>query len=209
MIITTRINNDITLDQTIRNRYQWVITELQKNGFTYLLSYSETQFPFSLLLLTPIYFMMRNHSEIVRITSPLRVTAYYPLLVHHETGTIALINGLNTKFYSQFIDGTLIISVNSETKTLNDVETRLFKTSFPGSEVTAWEKHLEWMNTFLKDGKHTNLSARFEEYCAMSIREEKTSILDTLILIGIWVFILLGFGRIIYSVLTKIFNLFF
>lgn len=208
MIISTRINSDVTLDQIIRNRYRRVITELHENGCTYLVSYSETQFPFSLLLLTPIYFMMRSHSEIIRITSPLRVAAYYPLLVHHETGTIALINGLNTKFYTQFTDGTLIISVNTESNTIHDVETRLFKNSFPGSEVAAWEKHLDWMSTLMKDGIQPKLPVRFEEYCAMSIREDKSSILDPLVLIGIWIFALCVFFWMIYSVLIRLINLF-
>ena len=199
-LVTTRINEDLAVDQLVRSRYQREINNLQGKGFIYLRSYSETQFPFSLILLTPIYINMRAKSEIISIVSPLRVKAYYPLMVHPETGSIALINGLNTKFYTQFTDGTLIISVNSQTQPIYDVKLNLFKTGFPGSEGDAWEKHLAWMGVYLKDGKQQMQRTGFEEYCAMSTRELVTSYGSTLGLIGFWLFALYIIGRMLFGV---------
>jgi hypothetical protein len=207
--IITRINEDLITDQLVRNRYQRVIGELQEKGFVYYRSYSETQFPFSLLLLTQIYIMMRKQAEVIRIVSPLRVSAYYPLLLHRDTGSIALINGLNTKFYTQFTDGTLIISVNSQTKTILDVEEKVYKASFPGSETAIWEKHLDWMAEFLKAGKQVKPSVGFEDYNAMSIHEDKSTLWETLGLIAGWLCTLYIVIRMLISVWRMVAAMFF
>lgn len=207
-IVTVRINNDLNLIQRIRDRYQRVINDLQSDGFVYLISYSETQIPYSLLLLTPIYLTMRSHAEILKITSPLRVSAFYPLLIHRETGTVALINGLNTKFYTLFTDSTAIISVNSETKTIFDVKDKLYKASFPGSELGAWQKHQEWMAGFIKEGKQPKVTAGFEDYCAMSIREDSSTVWDLLGLIVFWLAALVVLAGMLFLGINTILNLF-
>jgi hypothetical protein len=193
-IITSRINNDLRFNQLVRTRYQKTISALQDKGFDYLGSYSEAQFPFSLLVLTPIYWMMRSKREVTRISSPLRVTAYYPLLVHRETDSIALVNGLHSKFYTQFGDGTVIITVNAGTKNLFDTEKRIYKASFPGTEAQTWEKHQEWRAEFLKAGKEVKKSDEFDDYCDMSIRENKTFETDVLLLAAAWVSIIMVLG---------------
>jgi hypothetical protein len=192
-------------------RHQEALEQLEALGFRPLCTYSELVFPFSLLALTPVYWMMRMNREVVRTEGSLQIATYYPLLINHEAGAIALTNSLGVKFYSAFADGGVVITGNSGGKPLDDPRTGLYKQNLAGDPQEVWGGHLEGVAQRVAQGAQMRRLESFQDYVAISKREERQGALELVGVIGVWLLVTLGplaaglyyLARLVHTLLTS------
>ena len=137
--------NDPDIIQEVQQRYLEQTGALKRLDFVPLATVGEKIFPFSLLLVTPIYWMMKMSGEVVRPGGLLQFTDYYPVWVHPEHRVIAEINKLSVKFYTKYADGTVLLTSNNITSLVTDEERGLLGKAVNGTPETAWSQHLHRM----------------------------------------------------------------
>jgi len=116
MIVTCDPIYDATTIQRIAARYQTQIDRLEAVGFLKLYLVREMLEPYSVLRYPHIVAGALAYGEPLYIEPPLRIATYTPLLVCLETACIAMIMAKGVKYYTHFIDGTVLISNNFETE---------------------------------------------------------------------------------------------
>ncbi len=162
----------------VRARYTAEMTVLKRLEFTELCFYSEIIFPFSAVVLLPAWWMMRRHNEVRRLRWPLRISASYPLLVSPSHATTALIMGLGVKFYTLFTNGYGLITANFDSISGRSPDGLSAKYATPGSIEEIWQQHCDRMTQLQALGKRLRETTTFEDYVALSRREEQM-VVDT------------------------------
>jgi len=173
MQIAYQQTTDFGVTARVRERYLSEINALRRIGFEEQCFYTERLSPFSLLLLLPIFLLMRAHREVIHIQNPLRIAASYPLLIHRDSATYALSMGLGIKFYTPFIDGTGVITTNFPTQTIHDPIGQLYKSSVPQTIEWAWQSHQDQIGKLNAAGKQFAHQLNFEGYVEISKQEER------------------------------------
>ncbi len=172
MHIAYQITTQFELIDKVRARYSSDLDQLKDLGFEELCFYTERLFPFSFLVLFPIFLLMRSKREVIHIQNPLRITASYPLLVASTDATCALVMGLGIKFYTPFSDGTGLISANFPTDEIQDRREKLYKYAIPQPLAAAWQFHRDRLQMFRAQGRAVREWVGFEGYVELSRREE-------------------------------------
>ncbi len=172
MQIAYQQTTDFEVTARVRERYLSEINALKRIGFEEQCFYTEMLSPFSLLLFLPSFLLMRAHREVMHIRDPLRIAASYPLLIHRDSATYALIMGMGIKFYTQFIDGTGVITTSFPTQAIHDPIGQLYKYSGPASIELAWQSHQDQIGKLTAAGKQFAPQLNFEGYVEISKQEE-------------------------------------
>lgn len=159
----------------VQARYSATITSLKQQGFDELCVCGETMFPLSAVVLFPLVLVMLGRREIVRIHRPLRITLCYQLLVSKQYATYALVFAFGVKFYTNFTDGTGLVSANVVAplmpQTVADDEGKFYRYAAARSLQSAWEFHQSLVNNFKRAGKTPRGEPSLENYVALSRRE--------------------------------------
>ena len=145
---------------------------LSKFGFRELCFYTEALGRFSLIFQFPIYVLMRLKGEQTFILRGLRIAGAFPLLLHEDPMTCALVFGLGVKFYSLFGDGSTLISTNFPSHQIEDVQSKFYKYIYPGDVESAWSLHRGKIVEFQSKQMQPVRVFRFEDYSECSRREE-------------------------------------
>ncbi len=172
MFIDYELTTDLAIIDRVRARYAAERAALAQLGFTELCFYSEIIFPFSAVVLFPAWWMMRQHKEVRQIRWPLRISASYPLLVSPSHATSVLVMGLGVKFYTLFADDTGLITANFNSSSGQDRDGTFVKYATPGSIEAIWQQHGERLREAQASGKQLRAATTFEDYVALSQREE-------------------------------------
>ena len=160
------------LTNRARTRFADETSRLRVLGFSEFGCYTELLPNFSLLTHLLIFLLAKFNREIIRVESPLRLAMSQPLLVHHEQLTYALVFGMGVKFYSLFSDGTGLISANFPSRPIQDMQRKLYKSAAPRSLEECWQAHQREIESFQQMGRQLNDRIAFENYVAISKREE-------------------------------------
>ncbi len=67
MVIDYELTTDLDIIDEVRARYAAEVAALKQLGFTELCFYSEIIFPFSAVVLFPVWRLMRQHKEVRQI----------------------------------------------------------------------------------------------------------------------------------------------
>ena len=161
----------------VRDRYAPEITLLKGMGFAELCFYTEAMLPFSLLLLFPIVLLMRAQKEVIQIQSPLRIAVCCPILVAREHATYAVMMGYGVKFYTNFTDGTGLISANFPSFDILDQKGKLYKYAAPQPIAieSAWGLHRDRIESLRAEGKQVRNRIGFEDFVELSAREDQSA----------------------------------
>jgi hypothetical protein len=159
----------------VQARYSATINGLKQQGFDELCICGETMFPLSVIVLLPLALMMLGRREIVRIHRPLRITLCYQLLVSRQWATYALVFGFGVKFYTNFTDGTGLVSANFVAplmpQTVADEKGKFYRYAAARPLQSAWEFHQSLISNFTRAGKTPRDELSFENYVGLSRRE--------------------------------------
>ncbi len=158
----------------VRDRYASEIALLKDMGFAELCFYTEAMFPLSLLLLFPVVLLMRAQKEVIQIQSPLRIAVCCPILVAREYATYAVMMGYGVKFYTNFTDGTGLISANFPSLDILDLKGKLYKYAAPQPIESAWRLHLDRTESLKAEGKQVRNRIGFEDFVELSAREDQS-----------------------------------
>ncbi len=154
----------------VRTKFQHSINELAPFGFKECCCYSETTARFGLFGSFPALFF-----EIGKVHGLLRISIYNIILVSREYATFALIMGLGTKFYTAFTDGTLLITRSFASSAPDRTTATMSIVSRPGPLEQAWNDHRASIQQHQSAGRLLREATEFEDYVALSLREEETS----------------------------------
>ncbi len=155
-----------------RTRFEEEINRLRAFGFSEFGCYTELLPNYSLLTHLLIFVLAKSNREIIRVESPLRLAMSQPLLVHREQASCALVFGMGVKFYSLFTDGTGLITANFPSRPIQDMQRKLYKSAAPRSLEECWQAHQAEIVSFQQIGRQLDEEISFENYVAISKREE-------------------------------------
>jgi hypothetical protein len=158
----------------IRNRYKSDIDTLKRVGFEELCFCSEVTRSLGCILFFPLLLLMLIKGEVVKVKRAWVLALQYPLLVSREHATFAIVYGWGIKFYTNFTDGTALISANSKlASSVTADEEKYYKYKCPRDTETAWNFHRDKVNRFRSAGRQTRDTLCFEDYVEISMREEE------------------------------------
>jgi len=130
---------DVQVIDRVYARFAQEIATLEGLGFRKLCVASETFFPFSLILFSPIYLLARAYRHPTFLASPLRFGAYTPMMVSYETCVFAAPQPLGVKYYTRFMDGAVLVSANFIVSPVNDPDRGFFK--YQDDKITMEQCH--------------------------------------------------------------------
>lgn len=168
-----------TIEDRIRNRFRSEISTLEMLGFTELCFYSDISHPFSLVVfLWPMLTYLLTERSIVEIQSPLRVVGFSPLLASKDYTTYVTISTLGVEFYTNFADGTGLISASYKIATIVDDKRKLYRYSDSLTIESTWELHKERINKFKAGGNQIRDNICFEDYVEILDRADRESVVS-------------------------------
>lgn len=182
--------NDPDIIQEVQQRYLEQTAALKRLDFVPLATVGEEIFPFSLLLVTPIYWMMKAGGEVVRPSGLLQFTDYYPVWVHPEEGVIAEINKLSVRYYARYADGIVLSTTNNASSLVASPYHGLIGKAVDGTPETAWSQHLHRMGDQRVQGRQQIPLRTFEDFVQVSRLQEKAGSAGILAMIGMWLAVL-------------------
>jgi hypothetical protein len=141
----------------LRQRYADEIETLKELGFTHLTYVREINFPLSALVLGWVLPLMSFRRELYTVEGLLRLVTFNPVMFAPVECTYAEIFNLGVQFFTQFTDGTLLISANYPNTTITDYARRFYKYHPPLDEETlsiqeAFERHQQRSTDFQVSG---------------------------------------------------------
>jgi hypothetical protein len=160
----------------IRHRYRSDIDRLEWLGFEELCFYSEVLFPFSAILAFPLVLFMLVKREIVKLGFPLRAVIHYPLLVSREYNTYVEIFSMGVKFYTNFADGTALVSANFKASGSSNEERKFHKYASKREIETAWAFHQDKIRHCISSGRQIRDNVCFEDYVEISTRDDAATL---------------------------------
>jgi len=162
---------DKEITDELRRRFASDISFLEKEGFRYSSLHQEVIYPFSLVFFFPIYIAMRMGDEIIKIEPPLRISSFHITYASQADATYAYVYGLGCKFYTNFSDGTWLVS-NTQLEVRNDKSVIILKYEpdmLPSTEVI-WKRHQEKISELLAQGKYLNEQVSFNDWVRVEQR---------------------------------------
>jgi hypothetical protein len=169
---------DAKLQSRVRIRYSSEIAALQGLGFRCLTFKLEARAPFSALLYLPVLPLMLRAKEVLVFPFPLRLAAANVLFVHSEPPSIASCMGLGVKFYTNFSDGSLLISSTLashavlQDPAVQSPGSKIIRTPPVSALDQAWLLHQSRVAELQAIGKKSGSTASFADYINISEREE-------------------------------------
>lgn len=131
---------DPSIQSRVRARHSSKIASLQSLGFQHFAYRLEALPPYSAISKFPIVLMMLR-KEVLVFPKPARLGVANILLTHSSPNSIAEITGLGIKFYSIFMDGTLLISSSYRSPLAPGSNCRIIKNPDSQTAEEAWLAH--------------------------------------------------------------------
>lgn len=169
----------------LRKRLTTEIATIEKEGFHPFSLHQELIYPFSLFFFFPIYLVMRTSNELIQIQSPFRITSFHLIYTSQTEATYAYVYGLGCKFYTNFTDGTWLVS-NTHLKISNTKVIILERDLEIASTQQIWKRHQEKIFELEAKGKRLNHHISFDTWVKLEQQFDQAGLL-TIIGIGfIW-----------------------
>ena len=199
MVFSYKQSYDKSISDELKERYKTEIETLEKEGFSPFSLHQETIWPFSVLIFFPIYLIMKSNNEFVKIESPLRLTTYHLMFVSKSHSTYAYVYGLGCKFYTNFTDGTWLVSNTGQR--VRDKKVIVLARDY-GTIATdkLWERHRAKIEEFQADGKRLNPHLSFEAWAGVENLFDRGNLMSIIWMGVVW----LGFlSWVIYWLASK------
>jgi hypothetical protein len=167
---------DKEISDELRRRFAEDIAFLEREGFRSSSLHQEIIYPFSVLTFFPIYLAMRAGNEIIKIEPPLRISSFHLLFTSQTHATYAYVYGLGCKFYTNFSDGTWLVS--NTVLDVNDKTVIVIKRNpeFTLTTEFVWQRHQEKISELEAQGKHKNQNVSFEAWAKLDQRFDQSSL---------------------------------
>lgn len=133
---------DPHVESRVRIRHAAKIASLQNLGFQHFAFGLELLPPYSAISKFPIVLMMLG-KEVLIFPKPARLGVASILLSHSSPSSIATITALGIKFYSVFLDGTLLVSSSYRSPLVPSPNSRIIKNPDCQTVEEAWLAHNE------------------------------------------------------------------
>ncbi len=169
---------DSKLQSRVRARYNTDIAALEALGFRRLTFKLETRAPLSALIYLPLLPLMLRAKEVLVFPFPLRLAAANVLFVHAEPSSIASCMGLGIKLYTNFSDGSLLISSTVQyhaalqEPALQKPTLQIIRTPPRNTVNDAWLSHKSRVAELEAIGNKICGTSSFADYVEISEREE-------------------------------------
>ena len=133
---------DPNVQSRVRNLHDSKIVSLQNLGFQQFAFCLELMPPYSAISKFPLVLMMYR-KEVLVFPKPARFGVAQILLSHSGPSSIATTSGLGIKFYSIFMDGTLLVSSSYRSRLVPSPNSRIIKNPDCQTVEEAWLTHKE------------------------------------------------------------------
>jgi Zn-dependent protease len=131
---------DPNVESRVRARHASKITSLQNLGFQHFAFCLESLPPYSAISKFPLVLLILP-KEVVIFPKSARLGVANILLSHSSPSSIASITGLGIKFYSVFLDGTLLVSSSYRSPLVPGPNSRIIKNPDCQTAEDAWLTH--------------------------------------------------------------------
>ena len=198
MLFRYKQSYDRSISDALKKRFWREVEVLEQEGFRFFSLHQEAIWPFSLILLFPVYVLMAGNED-VRVEPPLRITSYHLMYVSKDEATFAYGYGLGCKFYTRFMDGTWLVSNTAQS--IRDEKVVVQKRD---DEAATTEQVLK--NHYAKvqelQAKGLQLATRvsFDNWVEIESRFDQSNVISVVSLGIVW---LLFLGWAIYWVVTN------
>jgi hypothetical protein len=163
VLASYKLTYDKGIADELRKRFASEIAFLENEGFSSFSVHQELIYPFSLFTFFPVYLAMRAGNEIIQIESPFRITSFHIMYKSQTRATYAYIYGLGCKFYTNFTDGTWLVS-NTNQKIKNKAVIILKSDPKLASTQQTWKRHKEKIAELEAKGKRLNHHISFDTW---------------------------------------------
>ncbi len=199
-MISYRLVNDQVVASRLRERFVSEIVFLEKVGFTPFSLHRELVAPFSVFIFFPIYLAMLMGQEVLQIQSPLRIASFHPIYVARDLGTYAYIYGMGCKFYTNFTDGTWLVS-NTQLS-LRKPSVIVVKSDPNLTSISKiWDKHREKISELVSREKQINPHLSFEAWADLDRQFDRSSRISVLSMGFIWLMLV---ASVLYWLISRL-----
>jgi hypothetical protein len=154
------------------------MNSLQSLGFGQPFYCSESLGPYSVVKQFPVFLLAFLKLEVLHLPRPLRLATANVIHAHTDPSALALCMGLGVKFYSVFIEGTLIISSNFQSDVVPKVSSKITRLP-PGKTLEAtWVAHTDRVFQLISEGLQSVDNLSFPDYVKICSLEEDLSQYD-------------------------------
>ena len=169
MALKFRVIEDPQVKREVLERHRAKLEELRAQGFTGVVCYTEIAPPLSAIYGVFIVRLMHSLGELVRTRRDLGFEVDYPLMVHPEQKTFALVNAAGKSFYTGFSDGTVLISTTMHNTVSRHPEVQVYRYGAKGMK-DPWGIHQEKIAELAAEGKEITPGTQFGDYVQISER---------------------------------------
>jgi hypothetical protein len=194
---------DKSISDELKKRLASEIAYLEAEEFSSFSLHQEIIYPFSVLTFFPIYLAMRIGKEIIQIQSPLRITTFHLMYVSQKRSTYAYVYGLGCKFYTNFTDGSWVVS-NTHQKIKNKAVTILKSDPEHTLPDQIWKRHQEKITELEAQGKHVNPHISFDTWVKLEQQFDQGSLPSMIVSGFIW---LLWLTWMLYWLANKVLSI--
>jgi hypothetical protein len=194
---------DKSISDELKKRFASEITYLETEEFSSFSLHQEIIYPFSMLTFFPIYLAMRMSNEIIQIQSPLRITSFHLMYASQKYSTYAYVYGLGCKFYTNFTDGSWLVS-NTHQKIKNKAVAILKSDPEHTLPDQIWKRHQEKISELETQGKHINPHISFDTWVKLEQQFDQGSLPSAIVSGFTW---LLWLTWILYWLANKVLSI--
>jgi hypothetical protein len=164
---------DKSISDALKKRFRQEVELLEHKDFRFFSLHQERIWPFSVILLFPVYVLMAKN-EYVRVETPLRITSYHLIYASEDGATFAYIFGLGCKFYTKFIDGTWVVS-NTAQSIRDEKVVVLKRDDDPATTGQIWQKHQMKLQEYQRKGMQPAPRVSFEDWVEIESRFDQSN----------------------------------
>jgi Zn-dependent protease len=154
---------DSNVESRVRTRHASKIVSLQNLGFQHFAFGLELLPPYSAISKFPIVLLMLG-KEVLIFPKPARLGVASILLSHSSPSSIATITALGIKFYSVFLDGTLLVSSSYRSPLVPSPNSRIIKNPDCQTVEEAWLAHNQKASELRARGLTLRRLSSFADY---------------------------------------------
>jgi hypothetical protein len=203
LIFSYKQSYDKSISDELKERYKPDIETLENEGFSLFSLHQETVWPFSVLIFFPIYLIMKSNDEFVKIESPLKITTYHLIFTLKSHSTYAYVYGMGCKFYTNFTDGTWLVS-NTGQRARDKKVIILARDYETITTEKFWERHKSKVIELQENGKQLNPHLSFDTWVGIENLIDRSNLMSIIGMGIVW----LGFlGWVIYWLVSKALSL--
>lgn len=154
---------DLNIQSRVRTLHASKIGSLQSLGFQHFAFCLESLPPYSAISKFPLVLMMFR-KEVLVFPKPARFGVANILLSHPSPSSIATITALGIKFYSVFLDGTLLVSSDYRSPFVPSPDSQIIKNPDCQTTEQAWLAHKQRAAELLARGLTLRSLSLFADY---------------------------------------------